>query len=84
MKLYTEEFIHQVLITSAELASSIKSDNNDDIENFVKSMIKWCDNTFGYDEFKYMFIEDNTDIYSDIFKFKKDSHRTLFILKFSL
>ena len=85
MKIYNEIFCYQVLITTNEIQKMINSDNSDDIDKHIESMKVWCTKTFGDDNYDYLFVDEinNLTDTSDIFKFKSDNHRMMFMMKWA-
>lgn len=82
MKLYTEELIYQVHLSIKELEIMFNTTHHDDIDDHIAKMQCWCDQTFGHDNYEYEY-KDTVKDQLDIFKFKYDKHRTLFILKYT-
>jgi len=77
MEIYTEHFIHQVLLSDADIGKIIDLNPND---FGLESVYDWCDQTFG-ENMWYSTFHEASD--KEIFAFKDESHRDWFILRWS-
>lgn len=79
MQLYTEEFIYQVLFTYAD-REKLSEKHKKDFYDIEVDMFDWCDETFGEQEWVNEYRE-SYDAHE--FHFKKEEHRTWFIMRWS-
>lgn len=79
MEIYNEEYVYQVLMNDIDRQVFYDKCDNDDFDPF-QQIWEWCGEKFGNDMWYHTYSEYND---CDIFAFKKDEHRTWFLMRWS-
>jgi len=81
MKIYNEDLIYHLLLNMDDIQKLAKSTDDDSIDSMLNIIQEWCEKTFGASNYSYKFVDDGYDDITDIFKFKSDKYRNMFIMK---
>lgn len=72
MKLYTELFMYHAILDNEHHLKVHGTIDEETVEPYIESMKEWCNGTIGLTNYQYEFVDNNSDEYLDVFKFKTE------------
>jgi len=82
MQLYNEDFPYQVHFKIIDWRIKCNDTNINVINDYIEGIQDWCNKTFNKNDWDYIYYHsDYSESALDVFKFRTDEYRTMFLLK---